>query len=148
MGICVRTRFPRLRLHRLYPQCKEHLLAYTDRNDGYVDYEEPTTPGERAYRDETEPPHDEAGRSSYQEPAPYRDDFGRDANQRPQVMPAHPLPRYRSGKIDYDRYLEASTNKFKIFSAESRRQRNKSIATGAAIVALVVIIVIWAVLSK
>lgn len=68
---------------------------------------------------------------------------------RPAVArPAHPLPEHRTGTIDYDRYLERSTNKFKIFSAEERRRRKRTVATVAAVVAAVVIIVIWAILSQ
>ena len=66
----------------------------------------------------------------------------------PPILPAHPLPQYRSRELDYDRYLEASSNKFKIFSAETRRQRKRTLATAAAVAALVVIVIIWAVLSQ
>lgn len=66
----------------------------------------------------------------------------------PPIRPAHPLPERRTGTIDYDRYLERSTSKFKIFSAAERRRRKRTIATAAAVVAVVAIVVIWAIMSQ
>lgn len=63
-------------------------------------------------------------------------------------QPAHPLPAVRTGRIDYDRYLERSTAKFKIFSAEERRIRNRRLAVGLVILLLAVIILIWVVVSR
>lgn len=65
-----------------------------------------------------------------------------------QVRPAHPLPEHRTGTLDYDRYLERSTSKFKIFSAAEQRRRKRAVAIGAAVAAVVVIIVVWAILSQ
>ena len=120
-------------------------LAYTDRTDENVDWtpDAPVAPtADQPYDGGVYEPQPRLN------PAARRDTRAQGGGERPAVLPAHPLPMYRSGKIDYDRYLEASSNKFKIFSAETRRQRNKAIATGVAIAALVAIIVIWAVLSK
>lgn len=113
-------------------------MAYADRTNEHVD----RAPGSRPER-RGEP----AGGPS----AP-------DARQRPtnaagagmpgQVRPAHPLPAQRSGTLDYDRYLERSTSKFKIFSAAEQRRRRRTIAIGAAIGALAVIIVVWAIMSQ
>lgn len=63
-------------------------------------------------------------------------------------QPAHPLPAVRTGRIDYDRYLERSTAKFKIFSAEERRIRNRRLAVGLVILALAVVILAWVVVSR
>ncbi len=72
-----------------------------------------------------------------------RQDFGAS-----QIKPAHPLPARRSAKLDYDRYLERSTDKFKIFSAEERRRRKRVLVTAVAVVAVVAVIVVWAILSQ
>ena len=117
-------------------------MAYTDQNDEAVGWTPDEPPASQAYEAGVYDPQPRPN------PAARRETRAQSPDQRPAVLPAHPLPMYRSGKIDYDRYLEASSNKFKIFSAETRRQRNKAIATGVAIAALVAIIVIWAVLSK
>ena len=124
-------------------------MAYTDHTNENVDWtpDAPAAPAvpvaDPSYDDGVYEPQPRPNPAAYREPRTQAAD-----QQRPAVLPAHPLPMYRSGKIDYDRYLEASSNKFKIFSAETRRQRNKAIATGVAIAALVAVIVIWAVLSK
>ena len=66
----------------------------------------------------------------------------------PQVRPAHPLPSVRSDRLDYDRYLQRSTDRFKIFSAEADRRRKRVIATAVAVAAVVVLIVAWAIASQ
>jgi hypothetical protein len=75
----------------------------------------------------------------------------RDGDVRPDTPtidhPAHPLPSVRHGTIDYDRYLEPPSAKFKIFSAERRRQRRRAIAIGVLVAVIVVLIVAWAVVS-
>lgn len=117
-------------------------MAYADQNRRYDDpgrdvpADRRGTPAARRERE----PHDAPGAAA-RRPA-------RDAAGRPPVQPAHPLPEHRTGTIDYDRYLERSTDKFKIFSAAERRRRKRAVATGAAIVAAVAIIVIWAILSQ
>lgn len=70
------------------------------------------------------------------------------APQNGQVRPAHPLPAQRSGKLDYDRYLERSTSKFKIFSAEERRKRKRTAIAVAAVLIVVLLIVVWAIWSQ
>ena len=65
-----------------------------------------------------------------------------------QIKPAHPLPARRSSKLDYDRYLERSTDKFKIFSAEERRRRKRVLVTAVAVIAVLAVIVVWAILSQ
>ena len=62
--------------------------------------------------------------------------------------PAHPLPERRSGTLDYDRYLERSTAKFKIFSAEERRKKIRTAIVVGVILAVVFAIVVWAILSE
>lgn len=62
--------------------------------------------------------------------------------------PAHPLPAVRMGRIDYDRYLMHETDRFKIFSAEERRARNRHILIGLAIAVVVGVILAWAVVSR
>lgn len=62
--------------------------------------------------------------------------------------PAHPLPAVRTSHIDYDRYLERETARFKIFSAEERRARNRRIAIGLVIGVVVALILAWAVASR
>lgn len=64
------------------------------------------------------------------------------------VRPAHPLPEYRNNNLDYDRYLERSTSKFKIFSAEERRKRRKSAIAIGAVLVVVAVVVVWAILSQ
>ena len=64
------------------------------------------------------------------------------------VQPAHPLPAQRSTKLDYDRYLERSTSKFKIFSAEERRKRKRTAIGVGIVLIVVVIIVVWAICSQ
>ena len=83
------------------------------------------------------------------DPAARRDPRqGRAPAGRPPIRPAHTLPEHRTGTIDYDRYLERSTSKFKIFSAAERRRRKRTAATAVAVAALVAIIVIWAIMSQ
>lgn len=121
-------------------------MAYADQNRRY---DEPLR-GEAApigARDRRE----SAPGSPNRDPATGRPLGGRSPHNpmgRPAVRPAHPLPKHRTGTIDYDRYLERSTNKFKIFSAAERRRRKRAVATGAAIVAAIAIIVIWAIMSQ
>lgn len=62
--------------------------------------------------------------------------------------PAHPLPAVRMGQIDYDRYLMHETDKFKIFSAEERRARNRHFLVGLVIAVVVALILAWAVASR
>jgi hypothetical protein len=62
--------------------------------------------------------------------------------------PAHPLPEHRSGRIDYDRYLERSTDSFKIFSAGERRRRRHWVLVLALFAVLVALVALWAVLSQ
>lgn len=62
--------------------------------------------------------------------------------------PAHPLPERRTSTLDYDRYLEKSTSKFKIFSAEERRKRMRAAVVVAAVLVVVALIVVWAILSE
>ena len=60
----------------------------------------------------------------------------------PGIRPAHPLPAYRSERLDYDRYLERSHDKFQIFSAQNRRRKMRSLAGGAALVLFVLATVV------
>lgn len=90
-------------------------------------------------RDDRSPAYPRSHGRDVQPPSP-----GAPATSRP----AHPLPEFRSGALDYDRYLERSTDKFKIFSAGARRRRNRAIATAVAIAAVVVIVVAWAIMSR
>ncbi len=62
--------------------------------------------------------------------------------------PAHPLPERRSGTLDYDRYLERSTAKFMIFSAEERRKKIRTGIVVGVILVVVFAIVVWAILSE
>lgn len=62
--------------------------------------------------------------------------------------PAHPLPAVRTSHIDYDRYLMRSTDKFKIFSAEEQRARNRHLAIGGVIALVAILILVWAVISR
>lgn len=66
----------------------------------------------------------------------------------PPIRPAHPLPALRSHELDYDRYLQRSTDRFKIFSAEDRRRRGRNAALAVAVAAFVVIVVVWAIASQ
>lgn len=62
--------------------------------------------------------------------------------------PAHPLPAFRRGIVDLDRYLERPKDRFKIFSAQQRRDQRKRIATGLLVAIAIVGIIIWAILSR
>lgn len=62
--------------------------------------------------------------------------------------PAHPLPERRNATLDYDRYLERSTAKFKIFSAEERRKKIRTGVMVGIILVAVFAIVVWAILSE
>lgn len=70
------------------------------------------------------------------------------APDEPPIRPAHPLPALRSHELDYDRYLQRPTDRFKIFSAEERRRRGRNAALAVAVAAFVVIIVVWAIASQ
>lgn len=107
-----------------------------------------------AYADRTTDSMDSPSRSRSAAPAasegaPHRSDAARTtATPSSTVRPAHPLPAQRSGKLDYDRYLERSTSKFKIFSAEERRRRKRTAIVVAAILIVVAAIVVWAIWSQ
>ena len=58
------------------------------------------------------------------------------------------LDRTQQDRLDYDRYLQRSTDRFKIFSAEADRRRKRVIATAVAVAAVVVLIVAWAIASQ
>ena len=64
----------------------------------------------------------------------------------PGIRPAHPLPSYRSSRLDYDRYLERPRDKFQIFSAQNRRRKARTIASSVAlglfVVACIVAIIV------
>ena len=64
----------------------------------------------------------------------------------PGIRPAHPLPSYRSNRLDYDRYLERPRDKFQIFSAQNRRRKARAIASSVAlglfVVACIVAIIV------
>lgn len=107
-----------------------------------------------AYADRTTDSMDSPSRSNQAAPAtdegaPHRPDAARNTFvPSSTVRPAHPLPAQRSGKLDYDRYLERSTSKFKIFSAEERRKRKRTAIGVAAVLIVVVLIVVWAICSQ
>ena len=64
----------------------------------------------------------------------------------PGIRPAHPLPSYRSNRLDYDRYLERPRDKFQIFSAQNRWRKARTIASSVAlglfVVACIVAIIV------
>lgn len=73
----------------------------------------------------------------------------RTAAGRPAVpRPAHPLPAVRRETLNYDQYLERSTDKFQIFSAQERRKRRKALATAAVFVVLVSAVICWVLLWR
>lgn len=101
-----------------------------------------------AYADRTTDPIDSPQRPAASDPSP-RGTVGRGGHpsQTP-LQSAHPLPAQRSGKLDYDRYLERSTSKFKIFSAEERRKRKRTAITVGIVLLVVAVIVVWAIWSQ
>jgi hypothetical protein len=70
------------------------------------------------------------------------------AQPRGGVRPAHPLPEVRSGKLDYDRYLQTSSDKFQIFSAGERRRHRRTAVVVAAVAVAVLFVVAWAIASQ
>lgn len=78
----------------------------------------------------------------------YRQAYGRASSTpgasdaMPGIRPAHPLPAYRTERLDYDRYLERPRDKFQIFSAQSRRRKMRALAGGAALVLFVIATVV------
>ena len=86
----------------------------------------------------------------------YAQAYGRASSTRgasdpvPGIRPAHPLPALKSSRIDYDRYLQRSKDKFRIFSAEERRRRNRAAAAAAGLGLFVVatIVIIFMLLNQ
>lgn len=93
------------------------------------------------------PGRDQVALNEHDEQA-YRQAYGRATSTPgaseavPGIRPAHPLPAYRTERLDYDRYLERPRDKFQIFTAQSRRRRARAIAGGVALALFVVATVV------
>ncbi len=78
----------------------------------------------------------------------YRQAYGRASSTpgasdaMPGIRPAHPLPAYRTERLDYDRYLERPHDKFRIFSAQNRRRKMRALAGSAALALFVLATVV------
>jgi hypothetical protein len=86
-------------------------------------------------------------RSEPGSPYPNTQDEGVPADTPTIDRPAHPLPNVRRNAIDYDRYLEPASAKFKIFSAEKRRRQRRTIIIAVLAIIVLVAIIAWAIAS-